>query len=188
MEKIRSLTLPADPPSYELWYTYAIGRNPPLNRRINDALDASRRLSVPELDGIYDEFVGSAKTVSHLEHIGKNISDEIDKVVGMLGELILSTSESHGDCDQASRQLEESCDQHAVRAISDALIKSLRAVGLKYTALEQRLNTSKQEVESLQQALSTMTVEASLDPVTGSIQSTVFRRRSRPGDRAGQPG
>ena len=39
LEKIKALSLPADPSSYELWYNYAVGRNPDLNRRINRAID-----------------------------------------------------------------------------------------------------------------------------------------------------
>jgi diguanylate cyclase len=85
----------------------------------------------------------------------------------MLGELILSVSDSSGECANASRQLEDSDDQNAVRAIADAFIKSLREFELKYTVLERRLTFSKQEMESLQRALAIVTAEASLDPVTG---------------------
>jgi diguanylate cyclase len=157
--------LPADPPSYELWYTYAVGRNPTLNHRINSTLDNVGRLSLTEFDGIYDEFVGATRKT--LEQVGSTISDEIEKVIGMLGELILTTTQGRGDCDEATRKLEASHDHDAVRAISYALMNSLRAVGLRYAALEHRLHASKQEVEQLQQALSTMAAEASLDPITG---------------------
>lgn len=165
MEKIKSLGLPADPASFELWYAYAVGRNPTLNNRVNGSLDAHGRLSIAELDGIYDEFVGSAR--NNVERVSTNISAEIDKVVGMLSELVLTTSQSRGDCVEASRQLETTRDRDKIRAISYALINSLHAVGLKYAALEERLGASKREVEQLQHALSTMAAEANLDPVTG---------------------
>ena len=68
---------------------------------------------------------------SALGNVSTKVSAEIDKIVGMLGQLILSTSEGRGDCANATRQLAISTDQEAVRAISDALIKSLRAIELQ---------------------------------------------------------
>ena len=167
LEKIKSLSLPADPSSYELWYNYAVGRNPDLNRRINRAVDENGGLPMSEVDGIYNEFMGLSRTRTELKNLSENVSGEIDNVVGILGELILSASESRDNWAEASTRLVDPRDQNTLRAIADALIKSLRAVELKCTALEQRLNASAQEVELLKQALSAVTVEASLDPVTG---------------------
>jgi diguanylate cyclase len=167
LEKIKSLSLPADPSSYELWYDYAVGRNPDLNRRINRAIDENGGLPMSEVDGIYNEFMGLSRTRTELKNLSENVSGEIDNVVGILGELILSASESRDNWAEASTRLVDPRDQNTLRAIADALIKSLRAVELKCTALEQRLNASAQEMELLKQALSAVTVEASLDPVTG---------------------
>jgi diguanylate cyclase len=167
IQRIKVLGLPADPAGYELWYTYACGRNDKLNRRVNRIIEENGCLSIAEQNEIYDEFLSSARTGSALGNVSTKVSAEIDKVVGMLGELILSTSKGRGDCANASRQLAIWADQEAVRAISDALIKSLRAIELQHTALEQRLIASKQEMESVHQALAIVSVEATLDSVTG---------------------
>jgi hypothetical protein len=37
LERIKALSLPADPPGYELWYSYASNRNPEMNRRSIEA-------------------------------------------------------------------------------------------------------------------------------------------------------
>jgi diguanylate cyclase len=186
--KIKALSLPADPPAYELWYAYAARRLPALNHRINSILDANGTLSVDELDGIYDEFLLSPTGV---KRIGTRLSGEIDRVVEMLDELILSTGESRGDCSDASNQLAVSTDQPAVRAIADALIRSLRSVELKYAALEQRLSVSKREMDLLQQSMAALSVEANADPVTGLINRRGFERELEQAilyaDRNGQP-
>jgi diguanylate cyclase len=167
IERIKALALPADPPGYELWYTYSAGRIPEMNRRINSALDANGSLSLFELDGIYDEYVASARTRTELERAGTDVSREIDKIVGMLGEFILSTSQDRHDCADASKRLAQSTDRDSVRAVADAIINSLRAVEIRHAAMEQRLNAAKQEMESLQQSLATTTIEAIRDTVTG---------------------
>jgi diguanylate cyclase len=167
LERIKALSVPADPPSYELWYSYAAGRNPEMNRRINRALDEKGSLSVFELDGIYDEYLSSSRMRADVERVGTDVSHEIDKIVGMLGEFILSTSQDRNECAAASQRLAQSTDHDSIRAIADALINSLRAIEVRHAALEQRFNTAKQEMDSLQQSLATATVEAARDAVTG---------------------
>ena len=167
LERIKALSLPADPPGYELWYSYASNRNPEMNRRINRALDAKGSLSALELDEIYDEYLSSSRTRSEVEQVGADVSREIDKIVGMLGEFILSTSQGRGECNDASKQLAQSTDEETTRAVVDALITSLRSVEIRHAAMEQRLNAAKREMESLQQSLATASVEATRDPITG---------------------
>ncbi len=167
IERIKALGLPADPTGFELWYTYVSGRNEQLNRRINRLIEDRGALSMTEHDNIYHEFLSSSRTGSVLGGVGTKLSAEVDNVVGMLGELILSTAQGREDLADASSQLTGSIDREAVRAISDALIKSLRAIELQHIAMEQRLIASKQELKSAQQALTAVTAEANLDPVTG---------------------
>lgn len=173
IEKIRVLALPADPPAYELWYTYATRRMPALNNRINSVLEAKGTMSLAELDGICDEFLLSEAGV---KGVGTKLSGEIDRVLEMLDELILSSAQSRDDCCDASRQLTASEDQKSVRAIADALIKSLRSVEQKYAALEHRLSVSKREMDLLQQSMAMMSIEANADPVTGLINRRGFER------------
>ena len=171
IEKIKSLELPADPRSFELWYAYMVGRYTDLIRRINSALDANGTLSVADIDAIYDEFFSQRE---HVERVGTKVSGEIDRIVEMLHELIVSTSESRADCSDASRQLALATDPSAVRATADALIKSLRAVELKHAALEQRLSSSKKEMDVLKQSMAVLSVEATVDPVTALVNRRRF--------------
>jgi len=176
LERIKALSLPADPPAYELWYSYVAGRNPEMNHRINRALEENGSLSLFDLDGIYDEFLPSSRTRAELAQAGTDVSREIDNIVGMLGEFILSTSQDRNDCADASTRLAQSADQDSMRAVADAIINSLRAVEVRHVAMEQRLSAAKEEMESLQQALATTTIEASRDTVTGLANRQGFNR------------
>jgi diguanylate cyclase len=176
LERIRALSLPADPSAYELWYTYAANRNPEMNREINRVLDANGSLSVFDLDGIYEQYLSSSRTRAEVERVGTDVSREIDNIVGMLGEFMLSTSRDRNECSDASRQLAESTDAGSVRGIVDALINSLRTIEIRHTAIEQRLSAAKQDMDTLQQSLATATVEAARDAVTGLANRRGFNR------------
>jgi diguanylate cyclase len=176
IEKIKALSLPADPPGYQLWYSYAAGANPDLNRAINQRIDAKGKLSVDELDEIYSEYFSPSETQAGLATIGTRVSAEIDSAIAMLDELILSTSRSRDDCTDASSKLAQSTDCDSIRAIADALVRSLRDIELRHTALEQRFNASKRELETLQHKLSEMSIESGSDPLTALANRRRFDR------------
>jgi hypothetical protein len=56
LDQIATLDLPADPPSFSLWYAYAAAQNPQINRRINDLLAGKAKLSVDDIDRLSDEY------------------------------------------------------------------------------------------------------------------------------------
>ncbi len=52
--QIRALSQPASPRNFEIWYNYATGYNPALNRAINQTLEQKGALSEADLDQIYE--------------------------------------------------------------------------------------------------------------------------------------
>lgn len=167
LERIKALGLPADPAGFELWYTYVTGVSEPLNRCINTIIEEKGSLSVDELEKIQEDFASHSRLYSAAGQATSKISGEIDQIVGMLSELILSTAQGREDCAKASSKLETAEDRDAVRAISDTLIESLRAIELQHTALERQLIASRAEVEAANHALAKVTTQANLDSVTG---------------------
>jgi diguanylate cyclase len=174
IEKIKTLSLPADPPSYQLWYTYISGHNSELNNRVDRALALGGAPSLSELDDIYLELI--APKDQNVGPIGTKLSQEIEKMVSVLGEVVAATSETRNDCAEAARSLAQPVDQKSLRAIADSLITSLRSIETQHATLEQQLEGSKRELQSLQQALTMVAVEASRDPVTGLANRRCFDR------------
>jgi diguanylate cyclase len=167
LERIEALGLPADPAGFELWYTYVTGVNEPLNRCINTIIEEKGALSVDELEKIQEDFVSHSRLCSTAGQVTTKVSAEIDHIVGMLSELILSTAQGREDCAKASSRLESAEDRDAVRAISDTLIESLRAIELQHVALERQLIASREEVQAANHALAKVTAQANMDSVTG---------------------
>jgi len=174
LDRIKSLSLPADPPSYQLWYTYVAGHNPELTNRINRALAFGGRPTVSELDEIYDDLL--APKDQNIGPLGTRVSHEIETMIAALNEVLATTSETRNDCAEAARHLAQPIDQRTLRSIADALITSLRRVEERHGALEQKLASSQHELHALQQALTMVAVEASRDPVTGIANRRCFDR------------
>jgi diguanylate cyclase len=167
LERIKALSLPADPAAFELWYTYVTGVNEPLNRCINTIVEEKGSLSIDELDKIQEDFISHSRLCATAGQVTTKISGEIDQIVGMLSELILSTAQGREDCAKASSRLDAAEDREAVRAISDTLIESLRTIEVQHAALERQLIASREEVQAANHALAKVTAQANLDSVTG---------------------
>jgi diguanylate cyclase len=174
LDKIKSLSLPADPPSYQLWYTYVSGHNRELNHRINCTLAFNGRPSLSELDQIYDDLL--APKDQNIGPIGTRVSHEIETMIAALKEVVAATSETRHDCAAAARNLAQPIDQMSLRSIADGLIASLHRVEEHHASLEKKLASSQHELRSLQQALTMIAVEASRDPVTGLANRRCFDR------------
>jgi len=65
--QIRALRQPASPRNYEIWYTYATGYNPALNKTINDTLARNGTLDASDLERIYDEFLSQARLYDSID-------------------------------------------------------------------------------------------------------------------------
>jgi diguanylate cyclase len=174
LERIKALGLPADPASFELWYTYVTRVNEPLNRCINTIIQEKGSLSLEELERIETNFAPDLQASSAIGNASTKISCEVDHVIELLSELILSTAQGREDCAKASRKLVSASDRDAVRAISDTLVESLRSIELQHTALERQLVHAKAQVNAAIHALAMVTAQANLDSVTGIANRRAF--------------
>jgi diguanylate cyclase len=145
-----------------------------LNRRINDIIKERGGLLAEEADEIRDEFLPQSNMSSAVQHASTKISGEIDQIVGLLSELILSTAQGRNDFASTSSKLDNCTDAAAVRAISDALIEALQAVEQQHAVLEKQFIAAKSELEATNHALAKVTAQANSDSVTGLVNRRGF--------------
>jgi diguanylate cyclase len=176
LERIRALSLSADPAHYEIWYAYVSGQKPGLNRAINDTLAKQKALTDIELEQIYEQHFSPSHTQAAVSRVGSRVSQTIDNAIQMLDELILTTSRSRNQFSDASTQLTNASDQKSIKAIANVIIQSLRDVEIHYSTLEERFAQSRRSLDQMQNALSIATVEASRDNLTGLINRRQFDR------------
>ena len=164
--QIRALHLPALPRNFELWYQYATGYNPDLNKSINDTLAQNGTLSEADVDKIYSTFLSANRASERIDTVGSRVIDEIKQVLDMLDAASGSaTSYSEGLVD-ASEKLAGGGDRDALRVVIERLIAGAKEMETNNKKLEARLSASKQEIEQLQQNLETVRTESLTDPLT----------------------
>ena len=81
LQQIRALCLPASPRNFEIWYQYATGYSPDLNRSINDTLAQKGTLDESDIERIYDTHLSPGRVTDRLDSVGSRMAAEITQVL-----------------------------------------------------------------------------------------------------------
>jgi diguanylate cyclase len=165
--QIKSLRQGAMPRNYEIWYIYATGYNTALNQVINESLARNGKLTDAELDQIYDTYLSQGRTTDRIDKIGARVVNEIDDVMSLIADALGTTANFDDSLKGATQKLSLANDREQVKAIVERLVNSTRDMQSANKALEDRLTSSKQEINNLQRNLEAIRTESLTDPLTG---------------------
>ncbi|HET7491903.1 MAG TPA: GGDEF domain-containing protein [Bradyrhizobium sp.] len=174
--QIRSLRQTAVPRNYEIWYVYATGYNPALNKIINETLARNGKLSESDLEQIYETYLSHIKTTDRIDKVGARVIGEIDDVMRLINDALGVSANYDADLTGASERLLTATNRDQVKTIVGFLVNSTQQMRDSNNALEQRLMLSKAEISSLQQSLEAIRAESLTDPLTGLGNRKYFDR------------
>ncbi len=174
--QIRSLRQTAVPRNYEIWYVYATGYNPALNKIINETLARNGKLSEADLEQIYETYLSHIKTTDRIDKVGARVIGEIDDVARLLNEALGVSANYDASLAGASERLLAAENRDQLKTIVEFLVNSTQEMRDSNKALKQRLMLSKAEISSLQQSLEAIRAESLTDPLTGLGNRKYFDR------------
>ena len=174
--QIRSLRQSAVPRNYEIWYVYATGYNPPLNKIINETLARNGKLTEADLEQIYETYLSHIKTTERIDKVGARVIGEIDDVMRLIGDALGISASYDASLAGASERLASAVSREQVKAIVESLVYATREMRETNRALEERLVLSKTQISSLQQSLEAIRAESLTDPLTGLGNRKYFDR------------
>jgi diguanylate cyclase len=166
LDQIATLDLPADPPSFALWYAYAAAQNPQINQRINDLLAGNAKLSIADIDRLCDEYLLPLSSLPRLEKAGGDLATEIDHIVDLVEAAAGSAAAYRTDLTDAGHELGRSVDRDAIRKIVRTLVQSTNEMEHRNRALETALRVAKRVIEDLKEDVDRIREESLSDPLT----------------------
>jgi diguanylate cyclase len=172
--QIRALSQPASPRNFEIWYHYATGYNPALNRAINQTLEQKGKLDDAALGQIYDTYINANRLSDRIDTVGARVLDEIKQVLGMIDAAAGSATSYSASLADASEELAVANDGDTLRSVIARLMEGAKAMELNNKKLEASLSASKQEIEQLQQNLAAVRNESLTDPLTALANRKFF--------------
>lgn len=174
LDQIRALLQPASPRNYEIWYHYATGYHPALNRAINQILEQKGAFSEADLEQIYNAHISASRTGERIDSLGSRVLDEIKQVLGMIDAAAGSASSYSEHLADASASLAGAKDRETLGAVIERLMSGAKEMELNNKKLEASLSASKQEIEQLQQNLEVVRTESLTDPLTSLANRKCF--------------
>jgi diguanylate cyclase len=164
--QIRALGQPASPRNFEIWYHYATGYNQPLNQTVNEALAKKGALAEADLEQIYETYIAVSRMGERLDSVNSRVLGEIKHVIATIDAAAGSATSYTKQLNMAHEKLAQANDGDALRAVIEHLVQSASAMELDNKKLEDRLATSRLEIEQLQKNLETVRTESLTDPLT----------------------
>jgi diguanylate cyclase len=174
--QIKSLRQTAIPRNYEIWYVYATGYNPPLNKVINETLARNGALTESDLEQIYETYLSQIRTTDRIDKVGARVIGEIDDVMTLIIEALTTSVTYDKSLSSATKRLETSDSRDQIKSIVESLVASTCEMRSTNKALEERLQISKAEICNLQQSLDAIRAESLTDPLTGLGNRKYFDR------------
>jgi diguanylate cyclase len=160
------LRQPATPRHFEIWYTYATGYNPSLNRTINETIERNGSLSEADIDHIHETYFSTNRFTDRIDRVGAQVMGEIDQVVAMIVAAVGNASNYGENLANVTKKLGLDPDDATVRAIVESLVSATKEMEQSNHVLEARLSESKEEITQLQQSLEAVRNESLTDPLT----------------------
>lgn len=159
-------TIPPYPQFYELLYTYATGVNPALNDKINALLRESHAPKADLAERLYEEFLRHNDVEERLSNVSEKISDKIEGMHKAIGRAMESANSYNLSLTEATDVLNTDLDKNALQELAVRLLQETRHMQKANKLLKERLNSSKADIEVLQNDLDEVRRESLLDPLT----------------------
>jgi diguanylate cyclase len=157
--------IPPYPQFYELLYTYATGVNPTLNNRINAIFRSGDAPSMDLAETLYNEFLKSDVN-DRMTNVSERMHARIEAVHEAIDAAMTTANAYSGSLQSASGDLEREISVAAMKALADKLLIETRHMQETNSALEQKLEASRDDIASLQRDLDDVRRESMLDPLT----------------------
>ncbi|MBX9709844.1 MAG: GGDEF domain-containing protein [Xanthobacteraceae bacterium] len=164
--QIRSLRQTAVPRNYEIWYVYATGYNPELNKIVNETLLRNGKLSESDLEQIYETYLSQIRMTDRIDKVGARVINEIDDVMVLITDALGMTTNFGDSLEGATQKLTKAKDRDQIKSIVETLVSATHEMHQTNKALESRLTSSREEISHLQQNLEAIRTESLTDPLT----------------------
>ncbi len=165
-ENIIQSKLPADPPSYEVWYEYARGDNPVLNAAIDAIVERNQSVSAGDLSQLHKRFFSVTLLADRIETVSRRMDGAISGILTALDVATLPNGRHHADLDGMTEALNETPDHAALQALIGGLVTATAEMEKKNEDLSACLSSSVEEITKLRADLAIIRAESITDPLT----------------------
>ncbi|MEZ5996285.1 MAG: GGDEF domain-containing protein [Hyphomonadaceae bacterium] len=174
LDLMRKHQAPPTAENYQVWLAYKIGRNQPLREAIDARISGGKPIT-PEFSAeLHEQFFSSMGASAQIVMAGEKIARDLDQVVSFLK----SAEEKSGDygrtLESAATDLNRGLGADQIRQIVSSLAAATLDMANHNQSLNQQLQKSTREIETLRTSLESVRVESLTDALTGLANRRMF--------------
>lgn len=180
--EMRGRSILPTPQAYAVWFTYRLGSNPALTKRLDDLVEQRAVLTPAVMLALHNEFVVSADSDADMMVVGDGVA-ELGEISEELTAQIVGEQAALADYGAslngwAQRIGSEPTVGALITAVSTLTAETTRAA-TRNRELEQKLAASVGRINQLRRSLNTVKQEATTDQLTGIANRRAFEARLR---------
>jgi diguanylate cyclase len=171
--------VPPTPENYAVWYAYASGLLPELQRTIDILISNKQEFTQALNAELYSRFCDTGRHFNLLNETGGRLQYAVDQVMRYIKSATGDASAFGKALDQYSSEMGGAGGDDEMRALVSGLILETQRMAERNRSLEDRLTASSGEIAELRQNLEVVRREALTDALTGIPNRKFFDTRLR---------
>ncbi|MBX3506143.1 MAG: GGDEF domain-containing protein [Parvibaculum sp.] len=167
-------SIPPSPDNYAVWFRYASGRLPELNKEIDEKIATAGPLDLDTTLDIQRRYFSDAKLTDATLAAGTKLNTEVDQILRIIEETVGNSTALGASVREASESLSSQSTPGDVLKAVEAIVTASRKMEERSAELEDHLQATKRELNELQDNLAKAHTEARTDGLTGLNNRKAF--------------
>lgn len=160
---------PPTPHAYEVFYTVCAGLNPKLNEAVAAVIAERRKISAADAERLYEEHIAKSAAPEQVQTIGSKMSTEMSGLLALIGTAMQTANTYQSSLMHAEERLETEPDANQTSGMIKMLLSATREMSRANNEVSTNLETSRAQVEQLEDCLKHLREETSKDSLTGLV-------------------
>jgi len=165
---------PPTPCAYELFYTVCTGVNPSLNEALAAIIAKKRKLTAREAEQLYRDYLSSEEAAKMIQDVGAKMNSQLSSLLSLLGNAASNATNYQVSLESAEETLSGGAAPQNTAELVHALLEGTRAMAQTNAQITANLETTRAQVEQLEDCLKLAREESARDTVTGLVNRRQF--------------
>ena len=170
--------IPVVPINYTVWYEYVAGASPVLKETIDRMVAAEQKIDQTLTRELYQRYLDPADA-TRVEAAQRTVKRLLEAMTASLETAGTEVSRYEQSLQECAAQLSTDIAADELRGLVAGLIQSTERMNAGSAALQQHLEDSRKEADTLREELARVRHEASTDALTGLANRKGFEERVR---------
>lgn len=167
MEAMAARGIPTEPGNFAVWYCYASGENPALNRALDGLIAEDAAFDDERNEQLYEKFFGFEAKSTALREASQRIESAVDQVLDIFGDASKEATRYGKALESYSGRLDDPANIDEIRSVVEDIASETKQMVVQYRETDAALHRSTEEIAELRVNIQLIEREALTDPLTG---------------------